>query len=121
MRTERKIKIAESTWASSWDYSLIIQYGISDRLTADIYIPYRNERWNYYKSFVSAEYNTLQEESWDLLGQGFSDISLSARYQLIVESSNSVTGTLAQLSRQEARIPIISGVTMSTICRPVTE
>lgn len=88
--------ISESTWASTWDYALLLQYGITDRFTADIYIPFRNEVWNYYKSFISAEYNTIQENSWDLQGKGLSDISLSARFQLITESASlpSLTGAL---------------------------
>lgn len=93
---KKKDYIPESTWASSWDVGMILQYGATDRLTFDLVIPYRNEIWNYYQSYTSAEYNTTQEESWNLQGKGLSDIFFSTRYQLISESvsSPSLTGSL---------------------------
>lgn len=93
---KNKDYIPESTWATSWDIGTLLQYGVTDRLTLDLLIPYRNEIWNYYQSYTSAEYNTTQEESWDLQGKGLSDVTFSTRYQLIPESESrpSLTGSL---------------------------
>lgn len=90
---KKKEFFPESTWASSWSSSFILQYGITDRLTAEVYIPYNNEVWNYHQFYTSGELGITQEESWDLSGKGIGDISLSARYQVIQGSQTAASLT----------------------------
>ena len=86
----------ESAWAASWGYMLLAQYGVTERLTAEFWLPYNNETRNYYQVYIDPAFNTELENSWDLKGRGLGDISLSARYQLITESESrpSLTGTM---------------------------
>jgi hypothetical protein len=92
----KKEYFPESVWASSWGYSLLIQYGISDRLTGELWVPYKNEIWNYYKVDITPEYNTFEENSWDLKARGLGDINISGRYQIIraTDSRPSLVGAL---------------------------
>lgn len=83
----------ESTWASSWSSSFILQYGINDRLTAELFIPYNNEVWNYHQFYTSGELGLTQEENWDLQGSGLGDISLGARYQVLEGSQTKASLT----------------------------
>lgn len=85
---KKKEFFPESTWASSWGFALLLQYGITDRLTAEIYLPYRNETWNYHAEYNSGEFNQTQIRSWDIRGKGLSDISVGARYQIIPGSDS---------------------------------
>jgi len=86
----------ESTWARSWSMSLIAQYGVTDRLQFDVMLPYQNEAW-YYSQFLTAPgLDTDMDQSWDLRGNGLSDMSMYLRYQLIQEKTNlpSLTGEI---------------------------
>ncbi|MCD4769292.1 MAG: hypothetical protein K8R35_03915 [Bacteroidales bacterium] len=86
----------ESAWASSWGYTLLVQYGITEKLTAGFWLPYVNETRNYYQVYIAPGYNTDQENSWDLKGRGLGDICFSAKYQILTETetSPSLTGAL---------------------------
>ncbi len=92
----KKDYFPESVWASSWGYSLLLQYGISDRLTAEVWLPYNNDIWNYNTVYIIPEYNSIEENSWDLKSKGLGDINISARYQLLKETDSrpSLTGAL---------------------------
>jgi hypothetical protein len=92
----KKTYLPESVWTTDWSYRLIIQYGITDRLTGELWIPYGNKIWNYYQVYIDPVDNTDYESVWNQKGKGLADISLSARYQLLTESESrpSLTGTL---------------------------
>lgn len=83
-----KIYFFESAWASMWAYTMLIQYGISDRLTVELWLPYKNERWNYSQLYYSPGTDQIIENSWDLKAKGLSDISVAASYQIITETDS---------------------------------
>lgn len=86
----------ESTWARSYGLNLIAQYGITDRLQFDLMLPYQNEAW-YYSQFLTAPgLETDMDQSWDLRGNGLSDMSMYLRYQIIQEKETfpSITGEI---------------------------
>jgi hypothetical protein len=74
-----------SSWGSRYQYNFNLQYGISDRIEIDVYIPFVNQRNDYY--FVSRMPVANQDASIssDLRGRALGDCSLFFRYQVIPE------------------------------------
>ena len=83
----KRVSIMESSWGKDWSYSLLGQYGITDRLQVDLMIPYRNlsmyNSWNY----LLLSQDQLVDKTWRLKGAGLGDIALYIRYQLLTEKS----------------------------------
>lgn len=76
----------DNIWAKSLSYQFAFQYGVSDRLQASISIPFRNE-------FVSQSLllevpltGTSTVSSWEIKGNGLSDVELGLIYQLVPEN-----------------------------------
>ncbi|MFC2124348.1 transporter [Bacteroidota bacterium] len=76
----------ENTWASLWNFLLLAQYGITDRLQLGIDIPFRSS--SLYQSIIldapGADY--YEELFWKVKGSGLGDISIGAKYQIITET-----------------------------------
>ncbi len=91
-----KTYFPESAWASSWSFMLLAQYGVTDRLTVEFWLPYGNEVRNYFQVWLDPGNEINYENSWDLKGNGLGDISFSSRYQFLKESVSfpSLTGSL---------------------------
>ncbi|MEM9391466.1 MAG: transporter [Bacteroidota bacterium] len=82
----KKRLFPDNIWAKSLSYQFAFQYGISDRLQASMSIPFRNE-------FVSQSLllevpltGTSTISSWEIKGNGLSDIELGLIYQLVPEN-----------------------------------
>ncbi len=86
----------ESTWARSWSMYLMAQYGITDRLQFDLMLPYQNEAWYYSQLIIAPGLDTDLDQSWNLRGNGLSDMSMYLRYQLLQENETfpSITGEI---------------------------
>jgi hypothetical protein len=79
----RKESFANNIWATTWFVQPIFQYGITDRIQVELYLPYRIQ-----KIFQSFRYQDLYAGidsviAWDVRGNGLSDISFSAGYQIL--------------------------------------
>lgn len=86
----------ENAWARTWTLQFLAQYGITDRLQIDVFIPYKNEA-RYYSNLITSPVNNQDiDESWNLRGSGLGDISISTRYQIIQENDRlpSLTGDI---------------------------
>lgn len=79
--------ITESVWIKDWTYSLLAQYGVTDRLQVEVDIPFKQSAYYYSWEFVALTLGQVSEDAWNLKGNGISDIDLNIRYLLLTEKS----------------------------------
>jgi hypothetical protein len=80
-----KIYYSKSSWGSQSAFGLTVQYGISDRLEADIFTEYRNNLVETQTSQVSAVTNKTVITNSRQKGIGVGDSRLQLSYQVIPE------------------------------------
>lgn len=79
----RKTYMPESTWSTSNNLQLWIQYGISDRLMVEVGVPYGNDLTNIHRKYMFPEWDTMVIYNVSNRGKGIGDIVASATYQII--------------------------------------
>ncbi len=83
--TEKRL-FPDNIWAKSLSYQFAFQYGVSDRLQASLAIPFRNEFISQSLLLEVPLTNTSTISSWEIKGNGISDIELGLIYQLVPEN-----------------------------------
>jgi hypothetical protein len=91
--TGKKEYYTESTWGSSAAYNLAFQYGITDRLQAELLTEYMNTREKGLMPELNPATNTTSEVITDKKGLGFGDTHFSIYYQLVPETKYRVSLT----------------------------
>jgi hypothetical protein len=93
----KKDYLTGSIWSKHWAYTLMGQYGITDRLEAGLAIPFVNT-----STFSSFDYVLLYEDqqedlTWDIKGRGLGDMEPYVRYQILTEKTTapSLVGELS--------------------------
>jgi hypothetical protein len=69
--------------ASSWQYSAFVQYGFTDRLQAEVQIPYTNEILSQTFRFEIPSWDSAFVQQQKTRGRGFSDLNMTMAYQLL--------------------------------------
>lgn len=82
----KKRLFPDNIWAKSLSYQFAFQYGISDRLQASMSIPFRNEFVSQSLLLEVPSTGTSTISSWEIKGNGLSDIELGLIYQLVPEN-----------------------------------
>jgi len=92
---KEKIYLPESIWNRAWSYTFRASYGISERLTAELSIPYNNKVLTFSDIYYLVGSGTITNNSRDIEGHGLGDIYAAASYQVLTEKENrpSITGT----------------------------
>ncbi len=92
----KKIYTPESTWAIENDLELIAQYGITDRLMAELTIPYGDRITTYHWKAYSPISDSMITSNLSTRGKGLGDVMLSADYQIIPSKDHklSLRGTI---------------------------
>jgi hypothetical protein len=82
-----KESLSGNIWGSSWTFYAFMQYGITDRLMVELFIPYKIESIK--QSFSALDMTTGEELvfKWDSPSNGLSDLDVTVAYQLITETA----------------------------------
>jgi hypothetical protein len=81
----KRQSLSGNIWGSYWSISTYLQYGVTDRLMVEAFVPYLLETLN--QSFYAQDPLTGQEflVKWNAPSKGLSDLDLTVSYQLITE------------------------------------
>ena len=82
-----------NSWGASSSGTLILQYGITDRLQIESYFIYMRDIKEIQNTVYFPAADTNAYYSYDLKGRGFGDCSFSVRYQIIPEKENKLSLT----------------------------
>jgi hypothetical protein len=93
----KKESLPSNIWANSAFLQLFLVYGITDRLQAEVRIPYRSDQ--VYQSFVYEfpDFDSVGVAKWHNKSSGLGDLAFSVGYQLLTEklTTPSITGYLS--------------------------
>ena len=84
---KKYINLFNST-ARSWEYKLGVSYGISNRLQANVEIPYENSKFYISSNNIIPFQDSIFKDVYLQKEKGIGDIRLSFNYQILTETDN---------------------------------
>jgi hypothetical protein len=90
----KRESLPSNIWADSWNVAVSLMYGISNRLQADISLPYRYSQIYQSVRQEAPEISSVQTKKWSQTINGLGDISATAAFQLITEEDRRPSQTI---------------------------
>jgi hypothetical protein len=87
-RDGKKKYSPESTWGIVSGAQIMVQYGITDRLMAEVGVPFRVDVTNYHWRVYAPNLDYLEISDMSVRGSGLADLYLSGTFQVIPSSSH---------------------------------
>ncbi|MGA1976390.1 MAG: transporter [Bacteroidales bacterium] len=81
--SSKKVYYPGSSWATSNDLDLSIEYGITDRLTVELGIPYKDDIRTMHLEEYDPSINGTISSNFSSKGKGIGDMTVQATYQVI--------------------------------------
>lgn len=80
--------LESNIWANSWFFQTFLMYGITDRLQVEVMVPYRFEQIYQSVAYEAPDQGEVGISKWKTQATGLSDLSVTAAYQLLVETES---------------------------------
>ena len=84
----KKESLSGNIWGSSWTFYAYLQYGITDRLMIDLFLPYMTGSIKQSLLFVDQTTGDQAIFKWDSPANGLSDLDVSVAYQIVTETAS---------------------------------